>query len=364
MKALILWGNEASSNLGVRALGAGCEAILRGMDPAAEVQHQGYGAGDAPVRIGSYRRQVRRLIRDTDGLTDWVRGFDLVLDTRAGDSFADIYGLRRLINMNLMAAIVHRAKVPLAYMPQTIGPFNTRRGAVLGWRALHTAEVVMARDGKSAEMAAKLRRPVDLLATDVVFALPQQDVPKTHDVILNVSGLLWTPNTHVDHERYRKLMLDLSRRLVSAGRKLTLLAHVIDSPDPDNDVPACRELRDQLVAAEVCQPEIVIPTSLTHVRSEIASAQVIIGARMHACLNALSLGIPAVPLAYSRKFVPLLQPIGGPTGVDLRTDNPALVDDVMAAVDAEGIELTAAAVRDQAHQLLQPVPSLLERAVQ
>ena len=31
---------------------------------------------------------------------------------------------------------------------------------------------------------------------------------------------------------------------------------------------------------------------------------------MHACLNALSLGVPAVPMAYSRKFAPLLEDLG------------------------------------------------------
>jgi len=364
MKALVLWGNEASTNLGVRALGAGCEAILRWIDPRAEISHQGYGPGDAPVRIGSYRSQARRLVRDTDGLIDWVRGFDLVLDTRAGDSFADIYGLDRLLTMNLMAAVVHRARVPIVYTPQTIGPFNTRRGSVLAWRALRTADVVIARDRRSADVSAALRRPADLVSTDVVFALDQQNVAKTRDVLLNVSGLLWKPNPHVDYKRYRSLMIELSRRLIVAGRNLTLLAHVIDSPDPDNDVPACRELSDRLSAEGVGQPDILVPTSLSNVRSEIASGRVVVGARMHACLNALSLGVPAVPLPYSRKFAPLMEQIGGPAGVDLRTENPAMADDVISAVDADDLEAKAVAVRDRAHTLLAPVRPALERALQ
>ena len=44
-----------------------------------------------------------------------------------------------------------------------------------------------------------------------------------------------------------------------------------------------------------------------------------IGSRMHACLNALSVGTPAIPLAYSRKFAPLLGDLGWAHVVDLRT---------------------------------------------
>lgn len=363
MKALILWGEHASANLGVRALGAGTEAILRRIDPSVEVQRQSYGPGDAPVRIGSHRSQLRRLVRDTDGLTDWVRQFDLVLDTRAGDSFADIYGLPRLWTMNLMTEIVGRAGVPLIYTPQTIGPFETRRGRILGRRALRRGTTVMARDRRSAEVAAGLGRPVDLLATDVVFALDQTVALKTQDVLLNVSGLLWQPNPHVDHLGYRRLVSQLFQRIVQAGRRVTLLAHVIDSPVPDNDVPACREFADQVAGAGYDCPEILVPESLDDVRAKIATAELVIGSRMHACLNALSLGVPAIPLAYSRKFAPLLDAIGGPASIDLKQHSDSAVDRVLETMDDAKAVDRAGSVRDRAQELLAPVPKMLERAV-
>ncbi|SDS50209.1 polysaccharide pyruvyl transferase family protein [Microlunatus soli] len=363
MKALILWGEERSANLGVRALGAGTEAILRRIDPAVEVSRQGYGPGDAPVRIGSHRSQLRRLIRDTDGLTDWVRQFDLVLDTRAGDSFADIYGLQRLWTMNLMSEIVGRARVPIVYSPQTIGPFGTRRGRLLGRRALGTATAVMARDRRSAEVAAELRRPVELLTTDVVFALDQLVALKTHDILLNVSGLLWQPNPHVDHLGYRRFLSQLFQQVQRSGRHVTLLAHVIDSPDPDNDEPACREFADQVAEAGDDRPEILVPTSLDDVRAKIATAELVIGSRMHACLNALSLGVPAIPLAYSRKFAPLLEAIDGPDSIDLKRQSDSAIDRVLETMDDPKAPDRAGAVRDRAQELLEPVPRLLERVV-
>nr|WP_188894782.1 polysaccharide pyruvyl transferase family protein [Microlunatus endophyticus] len=344
-------------------MGAGTEALLRRLEPDVQVMHQGYGPGDAPTRIGAPKPQVRRLIRDSDGLVDWVRTFDIVIDTRAGDSFADIYGLGRLLTMNLMQEIVRKAKVPVTFGPQTIGPFTTRRGRLLARRALHNAVSVMARDPESADAARRLGRPVDVLGTDVVFAIDRAEPDTERDVLLNVSGLLWRPNSHVDHAHYQRLIMSLSERLVSAGRQLTLLSHVIDSPDPDNDVPANAELASMLEERGHGRPEILIPGSLDEARRHIASARIVIGSRMHACLNALSLGVPAVPLSYSRKFEPLLGQLNWRQGVDLRSRDASMADRIISAVDDPTLAASSAQVRDRAHGLLEPVYDQLERVV-
>ena len=57
------------------------------------------------------------------------------------------------------------------FSPQTIGPFGTRLGRWVGARSLRHARGVLARDPESAECAAQLGRAVDVLTTDVVFAL-------------------------------------------------------------------------------------------------------------------------------------------------------------------------------------------------
>lgn len=362
MRALVLWANGTSPNLGVRALGAGTEALLKRLDPGVEVLHQGYGPGDAPTRIGALRPQIRRLIHDADGLVDWVRSFDIVIDTRAGDSFADIYGVGRLLTMNLMQEIVSKAGIPLILGPQTIGPFNTARGRFLARRALHNAAGAMARDPHSAVAAARLGRPVDVLGTDVVFAIDPVAPVTKRDVILNVSGLLWQSNHHVDHKRYRDLVVTLGDQLLRRGRELTLLSHVIDSPDPDNDVPASEEVAATLASRGHNRPEILIPESLEEVRRHIASANVVIGSRMHACLNALSLGVPALSLSYSRKFEPLLGELGWADTVDLKNIDDDASSRVLRTIDDPSLQARAAQVRDRAHELLEPVHCALEHA--
>lgn len=347
MKALVLWSDDTSHNLGVRALGQGSAAVVERAFPGAEVAFRNYGRGDGPAGIGHRRMMARQLTTGKGALIEWLRTFDLVMDTRAGDSFADIYGLPRLTVMTATAELVRRAGVPLVLGPQTIGPFATRRGRLLARRSMSTARLVMSRDAESASAAASLRHPVDVRTTDVVFGLPGVFADGDRDVIVNPSGLLWNDNGHVDAAAYRDVVTQLCRRLVAAGRRVTLLAHVLDSPLQDNDVRVLGEVAERVEGVH----EIVVPTSLEHVRAVLASAQVVIGSRMHACLNALSVGRPAIPLAYSRKFAPLLADLGWHHTVDLRQGNDQ-VHDVLAALDDPGLEDSVSDLRERASDRL------------
>lgn len=347
MKALILWAESHSANFGVRALGEGSAALLERVWPGIETSYQGYGPGAAPTRIGSPKTLLKQYFARHSELTAWVKTFDLVLDTRAGDSFADIYGVERLLTMSGMAEVVKKAGVPLVMGPQTIGPFDTRLGRMIGRRSLHAATAVLTRDSTSTAYAKSLGRKYVGATTDVVFALPVPEVAKERDVMLNVSGLLWNPNPHVDSASYRSLIRGLIAALLDRGRKVALLAHVLNSDLADNDVPAVKELAvewgDEL---EVC-----IPRSLGHVRHLLASAEMVIGSRMHACLNGLSVGTPAVSLAYSRKFEPLLNDLGWPYTVDLRAPG-VTVHQVLHLTDRSGLGSQVEAIRAVADEKL------------
>ncbi len=355
MRVLILWADEKSANLGVRVLAQGTEELVRRAFPEASFEWLNYGSQTAPIPVGDWRRVTRERLLRRSPFIEWLRGFDLAVDTRAGDSFADIYGLRRLWTQSLLAELVVEAGVPVVLGPQTIGPFRTRRGRTLGAWSLRRASVALARDSSSAVYAEALGRPVDAISTDVVFALPRPARSGERDVMLNISGLLWRDNPHVESASYRRSVLNVAHGVLDRGRRLTLLAHVLDSPVPDNDVPAIREFA-RVLDRDV---EILVPDSLDHVRQAAASARVVLGSRMHACLNALSVGTPAVPLAYSRKFEPLLRDLGWPHTVDLRGDADAAAG-ALALLDRD-LAADVPAVLGRAESLLRPAVTILGR---
>ncbi|WP_349899815.1 polysaccharide pyruvyl transferase family protein [Parafrigoribacterium soli] len=346
-RVLVLWADDSSPNLGVRVLGRGTAAIIDGVWPGAEVVFQNYGHRAPQLPFGRLRSLAKERVTGTLGMQRWLAGHDLVIDTRSGDSFADIYGLRRLATMSAVAELASQAGVPVVLGPQTIGPFGGRAARTLARRSLRRASLVMARDSASADCAAELGRPVDVLTTDAVFALPVPTVDKTRDVVLNVSGLLWNENPHVAAAHYREVVTRLHRRLSSFGRRITLLAHVIDASAADTDVRAAEEFA-RMVAPDA---EIIIPADLDQVREVVGSARLVIGSRMHACLNALSVGTPAIPLAYSRKFEPLMRDLGWHHTVQLNDDDP--VQRVLRELTSPGLPAAVRDVVDRAHHSLE-----------
>lgn len=357
MRALILWAEPASTNLGVQVLAAGTAAMARrAFGSHLNVSYQGYGPGDAPAELGRDPRLALRIIRPRDQVADWMRSFDLVLDTRAGDSFADVYGLPRLRRMSLLHETAVRLRVPVILTPQTIGPFTTTSGRLMARRTLRSASGVMARDRASLALAHTLGAPGALLTTDVVFALdaPPASAP-SRDVVFNVSGLLWGPNPHVDHVRYQRIVRELVDGLQAQGRSVSFLAHVLDSPLADNDVPVVRALADEFGV------DPIVPHGLQDVRAVLAQSRLVLGSRMHACLNAISVGTPAIPLAYSRKFAPLLEELGVTSTVDLRSEDAPVHRALSLSQDPSVLDLTQ--IRTRAEAAMHSAVEFLKRQV-
>jgi polysaccharide pyruvyl transferase WcaK-like protein len=317
-----LWADNDSPNLGVRVLARGTAELVRGAWPDAEITYQNYGSHRPQLPIGRVRSLLIERMFGRRGMQDWFRGFDVIVDTRSGDSFTDAYGLQRLTVMTVVGELAAQSGVPVILGPQTVGPFATRRGRALARATLRSARAILTRDSSSAALVGSLGERSATSTTDVVFMLPIPRVAKSRDVILNVSGLLWEPNPHVGSALYRSTVESIALSLLALGRRITLLAHVVQSDNPDSDISATNQLRDRLaesgdIGAAV---EVVVPRDLDEARAVLASARVVIGSRMHACLNAISVGVPAVPLAYSDKFGPLLADLNWDIGVDLRHD--------------------------------------------
>ncbi|MGK2876966.1 MAG: polysaccharide pyruvyl transferase family protein [Solirubrobacterales bacterium] len=315
-RILVLWADNGSANLGVRALAEGSASLAkRAWGESSVVDFQDFEPNDSEV--GFNRQGVQSdILRRGGPLKSKLRNYEVVLDTGAGDSFTDIYGIKRAMLMAYGRRIAFKNRIPLHLGPQTIGPFNTRAGRYLARYVLRNSASVIARDSESAEFVTAFGFDLDCLATDVVFGLDVPASTKSRDVIVNVSGLLWNENPHVDSSTYRSQVVGLINELRSSGREVSLMSHVLDNPSNDNDVPAqaavSKRLDDEI--------EVITPVSLRDARVAVASAKLVVGSRMHCCLNALSVGTPAIPWAYSRKFAPLMNDLDWIHVVDLRTE--------------------------------------------
>jgi polysaccharide pyruvyl transferase WcaK-like protein len=332
-----------SANLGVGALTLAHVGLLE--DAAAAVgrpvrfelagwidRPDPYVAADnlAVHRIGRSFILARR-----DGLAAMARRCDVVFDICAGDSFSDIYGLRRILNMFAAQGVVLAARTPLVLAPQTLGPFRNAVVKEAARRIMRRAALVVARDGLSSAYVAGLDRTIPLMeATDVAFELPFQPLPPFGDgrvhVGINVSGLLHAGgyNGRNDFDLradYPSLMRALVARFAAMPDVVVhLVPHVVlpaGATGVEDDRRAC-----EAIAAEfdgvIVEPA---PTTPSAAKAVIARLDFFCGARMHATIAALSANVPVVPIAYSRKFKGLFETLGYPHVADCREHDGATI---------------------------------------
>lgn len=310
-------------NLGVDALSRSNIAILRSACEKVGVEPKfvlfGKPGGESPnepdVEQGKFLR-LRQLF--TGRFVDFRREIarcDLLVDICAGDGFTDIYGVSLFLihNLGKWAAIV--SKRPLVFAPQTIGPFEKAWSRSIARSIFNRAALTFARD----DLSTKTLREMNVTSPcaeviDVAFRLPF-DAAEPRDpgapvrVGINVSGLLY------NHGNRFLLTIDyaeLTRRMVESvlardNHEVWLVSHVIhDDVSSQDDYATLVEFAKQFPTARIA-PKF---RNSEEAKSFIAGLDFFTGGRMHACIGAISTGVPVAPIAYSRKFNGLFGTVG------------------------------------------------------
>ena len=275
---------------------------------------------------------VRRLIADS---TPWIRAVadaEVVGDVRGGDSFSDIYGMGRFLLGFLMAWSVILVRGEIVQFPQTYGPFKSPFARWLARYLLVRSSVIIARDKGSQRVAQNLLREKHEvhLSPDAAFSLavtrpasialePDPSLPTAGSVIgLNVNGLMYHGGYTRDNMfglqlNYATFLAELVTALLREHEgDLWLVPHTFaPAGDVESDQDASRSLRESLPPALQARVRIVAAEYDQHeIKGVIGSLDFFIGSRMHACIAALSQGVPCVGVAYSMKFEGVFESVG------------------------------------------------------
>jgi polysaccharide pyruvyl transferase WcaK-like protein len=271
-----------------------------------------------------------------------VREANLVISIAGGDSFSDIYGVRRLLYVALPQILALMLGKPLILLPQTYGPFESRLSRCVARYILRHATWVYSRDREGLEVVSDLLGRHDTrvrFAYDMGFALeplpPSRDVQerlkrlkqKGRLVGFNVSGLLYMGGYRRNNmfglkSDYPSLIRAILDHLIAKrGCEVLLVPHVFgDKEDSESDVPACKRIMSDCEEKYNGRLHYLEGNFDQHeIKYVIGQCDFFLGSRMHACIAALSQCVPAVGLAYSRKFAGVLDSVGGGARVvDLR----------------------------------------------
>lgn len=303
----------------------------------------------AILRRGLPKRLQKTLPSATNRCLRQILGADLIVSIAGGDSFSDIYGLARLAYVSLPQILALLLGKPLVLMPQTLGPFQSRTSKIVARFIMKRAKAVFSRDRYGVTEMPKVlalngASPIRF-CYDVGFVLdpvkPERVVIEGADkelaevarplVGLNISGLLYMGGYTRDNMfglkvDYRLLMEKLIDRLISDKKATVLLVpHVFgEGEKSESDSRACEIVYQQLKPRYGDKLLLVKGRyNQNEIKHIIGQCDFFLGARMHACIAALSQHIPTVPIAYSRKFIGVMETVG----VDAYVADPREMDE-------------------------------------
>jgi colanic acid/amylovoran biosynthesis protein len=354
---LCLFGAAPSTgNLGVSALFHSAVAGIFADFPNADVTVFDFGRGSHPldVRIGDATHRVtamaanpsKRLYRMDSLATMRMMGrlpglgtlfnpavkaieqAKAVWDVSGGDSFTDLYGVKRFWTTMHPKLMTQEQGTPLILLPQTYGPFNDAKLRAIAVKAVQGARMAWARDQESfATLKDLLGDQFDdtkhRVGVDLAFGLP----PTTPEqpildekaaawlkepqgaVGLNISGLIYLDPTAAKERYgfkadYKELIHSLIRGLIERGERVILVPHVLEPKgNVESDPHACEQVMQAMTPAEREHISILKPPyTAAEVKSVLARLQWFCGTRMHSTIGALSSGVPTAAIAYSLKF--------------------------------------------------------------
>ena len=374
MKICLLGASFDTGNLGVSALADSCIKVILNRWPCAEVTLLGTVVTDGEHRLKMSGREVRikilslrfcknvflrshfcvlllnalllkmlpwrrfrKLLSEMNPHVETLLETDKVFDITGGDSFSDIYGLRRFLIFGFLQKwLVMQFSKELILLPQTYGPCKRSVTRLMAKHILKRASVVYARDYSSVEYVRYLlgnhsfNEKVRFMP-DVAFVLDSRepehidvgslDNKRTKDSIvvgLNISGLLFNGGYTQDNmfglkTNYRELIYSVVEFLMKDRKILVLLVPHVFAPNRtvEDDPDACMEVYKKINKK---YPGRIFITRGRYNHKEIkyiiGLCDFFIGSRMHACIAALSQSIPAVGIAYSKKFQGVFESIG------------------------------------------------------
>jgi len=313
----------------------------------------------------------------------WIRHLldsDVIAAISGGDSFSDIYGHGRLFYMALPLILVLLLGKNLLLLPQTLGPFKSVTARCVARYILSRAKLVYSRDLDGVRQAEALLGPVAAghirFSHDVGFVLepvPLQDPavdelfdrePNLPLVGVNVSGLLYIggyskKNMFGLRVNYPHFIFELIRFLIEDCKTTVLLIpHVYgEAQGSESDTVASRQVYLKLRDRYGFRLRFIDNRySEGQIKSLIGRCTFFIGSRMHACIAAVSQGVPAVPVAYSDKFVGVMQTI----------NIASLVADARKMTEQEILTLVGKALerRESIRELLeQTMPAVRENVL-
>lgn len=280
-------------------------------------------------------KTVKEVLIKSNAILNQIYNSDFIGDIRGGDGFSDIYGVKGMMFGSMPSIIALLLGKKLFLLPQTYGPYKSYIAKKVARYILMRAACIISRDKEGFETVREItnaeNRGINIqFCPDVAFVLDaarpgdidiqpplisETDLPL---IGLNVNGLLYNGGYTRDNMfglkyDYKIFVHNLVKRLIRDTAAHVLLIPHTFAPNGhvESDPDACRDIFGGVEDSYKSRVHMVIGEhDQFAIKGIIGLCDFFIGSRMHACIAALSQGIPTVGVAYSRKFAGVFESVG------------------------------------------------------
>jgi len=278
---------------------------------------------------------------------------DAVLDVSGGDSFTSIYGSEVFDSITTVKEIAIHFNVPLYLLPQSYGPFTSQEHINTARFVFENAKLIGCRDKHGQTQISAIAPRLDssqiIESPDIAFGM--ESIKSTSEIFgqqpsggmligFNISGLLYFADKNFGlNFNYQEMVHKVIEWVIqSTDAVLVLVPHVVSTTKQHlvaektdvNAIDAVCEQYADLIGIRIFKiKEHADPRVIKGIISE---CDFFLGARMHACIAAISQAIPTLCQAYSDKFTGVMSMVGmEDTVVDMRNTT---IDSLLIRLDS------------------------------
>lgn len=333
-KIILLGASLESDNKGVNALGIGAITVLKNnyeqasidllcVGPQNKIVEKEVFISESNTKIKIYYFSKYDILKGIKEaylyrffkikpkllVSKLVLSSDIVFDINEGDSFSDIYGVKRIIRHFTDSKLVLAWQKPLVFLPQTLGPFKTIVGRKLGAHILKRLNKLYVRDEKAFEFLEKIGVQKILNIDMAVYMIPKESSieVKPNTIGINVSGLMYLKgykSLKGKYDNYPLFLKKLVETILEEGFEVMLVPHTYNAVTPcvEDDLLGIRKFLEDNPNLSNKISYLKKDYTAQELKYIISKTIFFMGSRMHSCIAALSTSVPTIGLSYSYKF--------------------------------------------------------------
>lgn len=267
------------------------------------LQKSSFVVGGRPVDMSGPLALVPRKLRRQYGVII-DREIDVILDA-SGFAYGDQWGTQKAkVRLGKNIAKWKRQGKKVILLPQAFGPFKKPGMKEVMEEILHHADLVFARDRSSFSHLEEIAPGKAVMCPDFtnIVRLPRNETSEHltgRTCIIPNSKMITMGRTTLDD--YANALAKAVSILMSQGKDPFILIH-----EGKGDL----EVANAVVSRLSSSIEIVSPDDALEIKHLIGKCSLVVSARFHGLVSALSQGVPVIAMGWSHKYEELLHDYG------------------------------------------------------